>query len=95
MFNKETLVVVLTLAVSGYHYYRFKRIQDCSALELRDFASMLLAIGAIVSSADLIVTAAYSSALRDLLKEDIIVLLLGSIAVIWISIQEITRLFDA
>ena len=71
---------------------RYRRLQRFD-LELSQFISLILAVLGVVSSCELLHKAFTIQALRDLLGPDIVTLVVGAVAVIWVSAKEISKLF--
>lgn len=81
-----TLIVVLVVLV--IRYYRRKPLK----LELSEIISLALAVLGFLSSFQLIYQAFTSQELQELLSGNIVVLVIGGVAVIWVSIKEIWKL---
>ncbi len=81
-----------TLLVIIAHYFKGKNPGTWD-LDLSDFINIGVSLAGVVSSCGLIVLAFTSSELKDLLGADIVALVLGAIAVIWVSIQQIIKTF--
>ena len=93
MRTRESLILVFALSISAYHLYRSRYKGLCAPLELAGFAGILLSVSAILSYGDLAFKALTDIELRMSLGSDVIVLILGSLSVIWIGISEIRKLF--
>ncbi len=81
-----TLIVVLVVLLVRY------RTQKPLNLELSQFVSLILAVLGVVSSCNLIYKAFTLQQLKDLLGPDIVTLIIGGIAVIWVSAKEVWKL---
>lgn len=93
MRTRESLILIFALSISAYHLYRSRYKGLCDPLDLAGFAAILLSVSAVLSSGDLAFKALTDVELRMFLGADIIVLILGSLSVIWIGISEIRKLF--
>jgi uncharacterized membrane protein YqjE len=69
-----------------------RRKKKSLKLELTEFISLTLAILGIISSCQLIYKAFTVKPLQDLLGADVVTLVIGGIAVIWVSAKEIWKL---
>ena len=85
--------VSVLATVSGLAACYFQK-KPLKKLSLPDFINLSLASAAIVSSCSLIYRTATSEELINFLGFDAITLFLGAIAVIWLSIQQIWKLFQ-
>lgn len=82
--------LVVTAIILGV---RYKRNKPLSTLQLANFVSLALAVYATISSLQLIYSAFTVQQLQTLLgAENIPALVLGGVAVIWVSIKEIWNL---
>lgn len=82
---------VLTTLAFVIYYFRSKwKNQE---LDLSGFIKAALALVTLLSSCNLMYQAFTSQELKNILGLNITILLLGAIAVIWISIQEIWQTF--
>lgn len=82
-----SLVVVLVVLVVRH------RSNKPLNLELSQIISLILAVLGVVSSCDLLYKAFTLQQLKDLLGPDIVTLIIGGIAVIWVSAKEVWKLF--
>ena len=87
------IIFAISLFIALYHSYKHTYLKNCKKLELSGLGSIFLSVGAIISSLDLIRLACISDELREILGPDTLILVLGSAAVIWISITEVFKLF--
>lgn len=81
--------ISILIGLFGY-YFRKNKIKR---LALVEFINIAIASATIISSFSLIYRVITSEELLNLLKFDIYALLLGAIAVIWLSIQQILSIF--
>lgn len=82
------LTLLVILAVLGIRYYRQKPLK----IGLSELISLALAVLGFLSSLQLIYQAFASHELQELLGGNIVVLVIGGVAVIWVSIKEIWKL---
>lgn len=80
-----TAVVVLMVVV--VRWKRKKRLD----IELSEFVGLVLAVLGVISSCQLLYKALTLQALRDLLGQDIVTLVIGAIAVTWVSVKEVWK----
>lgn len=81
-----TTAVILTVILVRYR--RFQRLD----LDLSQVISLILAVLGVVSSCELLYKAFTIQALKDLLGPDIVTLVIGAFAVIWVSAKEVWKL---
>lgn len=82
------LTTVVVLVVVALRYRQRKQLD----IELSEFIVLVLALLSMFSSCQLLYKAFTLQALRDLLGWDIVVLILGAIAVIWVSVKEVRKI---
>ncbi|AFY88384.1 MULTISPECIES: hypothetical protein [Chroococcidiopsis] len=78
------VVVVIVVLV------RWRRKQQFD-LELAEFIGLILAVLGGISSCQLLYKAFTLQALKDLLGSDIVTLIIGAIAIIWVSVKEVWK----
>lgn len=83
------LCPIVVITVVFVRYRRNKRFD----LELAECLSLLLAMLGMISSIELLHKAFTLKALQDLLGLDIVTLVIGAIAVIWVSAKEIWKAY--
>jgi LPXTG-motif cell wall-anchored protein len=81
------LTAVVVVAVVLVRYKRRKRLD----IELSEFIGLVAAVLGVVSSCQLLYKAFTLQALQDLLGQDIVTLIIGAIAVIWVSAKEVWK----
>lgn len=69
-----------------------RRLNKSLELELSEFISLSLAILGVMSSCQLIYKAFTLKPLQDLLGADVVTLVVGGIAVIWVSAKEVWKI---
>jgi hypothetical protein len=84
--------VSLTLVVIIAVLFIRRRKNKPFNLELSEFISLTLAVLGVISSCQLIYKAFTLEQLQDLLGADIITLVIGGVAVIWVSAKEVWKL---
>jgi uncharacterized membrane protein YqjE len=82
----------LTLAVIIAVLFVRRRKSKSLNLELSEFISLTLAVLGVISSCQLIYKAFTLEQLQDLLGADIVTLVIGGVAVIWVSAKEVWKL---
>jgi uncharacterized membrane protein len=80
-----TAVVVVVVVL-----VRWRRRQQLD-LELAEFVGLILAVLGVISSCQLLYKAFTLQALKDLLGSDIVTLIIGAIAIIWVSVKEVWK----
>ena len=93
-FIKIVIWAIFTLLICIIRYLKTKGSDEIDFLELTEFILLALAVASIVSSCHLLYLAFTSSELMELLGIDIIILILGSISVIWVSFQYIESILN-
>lgn len=83
--------VCLTLIVAVAVIWERRR-RGKQFLNLTQFISLIIAVSSVISSCNLLYKALTLQALIDLLGPDIVILILGAIAVIWVSAKEVWKL---
>ena len=90
---KITAWVLTTLSIFVVHYFRGKKPMT-QELDLADFINVGVSMASVVSSCGLLHLAVTSQELKNLLGTDIVTLVLGAVAIIWVSVQQIAKLFE-
>lgn len=85
--------ILIVLAIVGGFIYCQTQNQQFS-LDLSEFLRLVLATGAIISSLSLMIRGFSDRNLISILEFDIATLHLGSVAIIWLSIEEIIGIFQ-
>lgn len=82
-----TVTAATILVVVAVRYKRNKKLD----INLTEFVSLLLATLGIVSSCELLHKAFTIEALKEILGQDIVTLIIGAIVVLWISVNEVKK----
>jgi hypothetical protein len=83
--------VLTGIAIVGVLLVR-RHLNKPIGLELSEFISLALAILGVISSCQLIYKVFVLEQLRSLLGGDIVTLMIGGIAVIWVSAKEVWKI---
>ncbi|MUL35867.1 hypothetical protein [Gloeocapsopsis dulcis] len=81
------LTAVVVSVVVAVRWKRKTRLD----IELSEFIGLVLAVLGVISSCQLLYKALTLQALKDLLGQDIVTLVIGAIAVIWVSVKEVWK----
>lgn len=92
--NQTSLIVWggLTVAAMVTVLLVRRRLNKSLSLELSEFISLSLAILGVMSSCQLIYKAFTLKPLQDLLDADVVTLVVGGVAVIWVSAKEVWKI---
>jgi uncharacterized membrane protein YqjE len=83
-----SLTLIVIIAVLFIRHRKNKPLN----LELSEFISLTLAVLGVISSCQLIYKAFTVKQLQDLLGADVVTLVIGGVAVVWVSAKEVWKL---
>lgn len=87
-----TIAAIATLLLVRRRSNKPLKLNKPPKLELLEFISLSVAIQGVMSGCQLIYKAFTWKALQDLLGADVVVLVVGGVAVIWVSTKEVWKI---
>jgi len=92
-WSQLILWAILILFILAAYFIHRHRKKKCYELGLTEFVNTAMSSYAVIVSSELMYLAGTSQELKSLLGNDIVTLFVGALAVIWVSIQQILKLF--